>query len=71
MNRWLRRVMSWSFYITMSPGFKSEKETKLASAHLLSLAKDVVDAKTRKDVQLDPGLDICDYIKRLQDHEQD
>ena len=55
----------------MSPGFKSEKETKLASAHLLSLAKDVVNAKTSKDVHLDPDLDICDYIKRLQDHEQD
>ena len=54
----------------MSPGFKSEKETK-SRVLLLSLAKDVVDAKTRKDVQLDPDLDICDYIKRLQDHEQD
>ena len=31
----------------MSPGFKSEKETKLASAHLLSLAKDVVGQQFR------------------------
>ena len=51
----------------MSPGFKSEKETKLASAHLLSLAKDIVDAKKSKDVELDPDLGICDYIKRLQE----
>jgi len=50
----------------MSPGFKSEKEIKLASAHLLSLAKDIVDANKSKDVELDPGLDICDYVKRLQ-----
>ena len=54
----------------MSPGFKSEKEIKLASAHLLSLAKDIVDAKKSKDVELDPDLDICDYIKRLQETDQ-
>ena len=49
----------------MSPGFKSEKETKLASAHLLSLAKDVIQAKAQKDVEVDHDLDICDYINRL------
>lgn len=54
----------------MSPGFKSEKETKLASAHLLSLAKDIVDAKKTREVKLDPGLDICEYIKQLQEQEQ-
>ncbi len=55
----------------MSPGFKSEKETKLASAHLLSLAKDVVQAKAQKDDEIDHDLDICDYINRLKDPAHD